>query len=640
MTALARLAPLAGFGLATVLALGVAYALSGWVERHNQRALAEALAAQDLDWVAHETDGLRARLSGMAPDETARLRALRVAGSVVAPGRIDEEMVVATTAMVLAPDFRIEVMRNLDEISVIGLMPAETDEAALLDRLAGIEAEMTVAEMLQTADHPAPEGWRAAVDFAVAALAVMPVSQLSVTPRRVEVHALVADPDQRDTLAGRLRDLAPAGLRLELDLVAPRPVIAPYALLFEIDAEGPRLNACAAETEGARNQLLRAARSAGVEEQLACGLGLGAPSPRWGDAGALAIAALAELGAGQLSIIDADILLTVPHDLPQSRLDRVVARLETALPDIFALQVEQQAPEDAEAPADAAERAFLATLSEDGALLVEGRLPDTRIRNAVNAFARARFGTGAVTLETRLDPEMAPGWSARALTGLEALAELHHGTLRMNADRLELTGVTGDPDAGAQIAGILAEGLGQGFDRVLRISYDEALDPATQAPTPDRCEQRVQAVLEEYSLTFAPGSADLDGESRAALDRIADVLVECGEMPFEVAGHTDSQGREATNMALSQARAEAVVNALMNRRVLVASMVPRGYGPSQPIADNATAEGREANRRIEFTLIRPEPEPEPIDPALEAELVFDIQEPGEDSLRPEPRPSR
>ncbi|MCC6000194.1 MAG: OmpA family protein [Pararhodobacter sp.] len=640
MTILGRLAPVAAFALALVSALGVAALLAGWVERHNERQIAQVMTAEELDWVSFSTDGLRATLWGMAPDEPARLRALRMAGTVVAPGRIDEEMVVATTSLVLTPDFRIEVMRNHDEISVIGLMPGETDEAALLDRLAAIESEMTVADMLQSANHPAPEGWRGAVDFAVSALAILPVAQLSVTPRQVEVHALVADAAQQAALSGQLRELAPADVRLVLDLTAPRPVIAPYALRFEIDEDSPRLSACAAETPAARGQLIRAARAAGAQGQVVCALGLGAPSPRWSDAGALAIAALADLGAGQLSIVDADILITVPHDLPQARLDRVVGRLETNLPDIFALRIEQFDPPSEDEPVAASGPTLRATLSEEGLLLIEGRLPDSRIRNAVNAYARARFGTGAVTLEARLDPDMAPGWSARALTGLEALAELHHGTLLMTADRLELTGTSGNPDAGTQIAGILAEGLGQSAEHVLRIEYDEALDPVAQAPTPERCEARVQEVLQEYSITFAPGSANLDAESREALDRIAAVLIECGELPLEVAGHTDSQGREATNLALSQSRAEAVVNALMTRRVLVASMEPRGYGAALPIADNATAEGREANRRIEITLIRPEPDPEPIDPALEELLEFEIQSVGDDTLRPEPRPAR
>ena len=57
----------------------------------------------------------------------------------------------------------------------------------------------------------------------------------------------------------------------------------------------------------------------------------------------------------------------------------------------------------------------------------------------------------------------------------------------------------------------------------------------------------------------------------------------------------------------SQDRAQAVLDALRNRRVLTASYRVKGYGEMQPIADNGTEEGREANRRIAFRLIRPEP---------------------------------
>ncbi len=72
---------------------------------------------------------------------------------------------------------------------------------------------------------------------------------------------------------------------------------------------------------------------------------------------------------------------------------------------------------------------------------------------------------------------------------------------------------------------------------------------------------------------------------------------------MEIAGHTDSQGGEQSNLALSQARAEAVLLGLQGRRVLVGALTAKGYGETRPIADNATEAGREANRRIEFTLL-------------------------------------
>jgi OOP family OmpA-OmpF porin len=91
------------------------------------------------------------------------------------------------------------------------------------------------------------------------------------------------------------------------------------------------------------------------------------------------------------------------------------------------------------------------------------------------------------------------------------------------------------------------------------------------------------------------------------MDEIAELLQLCGDIPLVIAGHTDSQGREEMNLQLSQDRAQAVADALRQRRVLTASYEVRGYGEEQPIASNDTEEGREANRRIEFKLRRPEP---------------------------------
>ena len=90
------------------------------------------------------------------------------------------------------------------------------------------------------------------------------------------------------------------------------------------------------------------------------------------------------------------------------------------------------------------------------------------------------------------------------------------------------------------------------------------------------------------------------------MDDISEILKRCGDIPLEIQGYTDSQGREAMNQALSQSRAESVLNELRARRVLTASFEAKGYGEERPIADNDTEAGREANRRIEFRLLRPD----------------------------------
>jgi OOP family OmpA-OmpF porin len=91
------------------------------------------------------------------------------------------------------------------------------------------------------------------------------------------------------------------------------------------------------------------------------------------------------------------------------------------------------------------------------------------------------------------------------------------------------------------------------------------------------------------------------------MDKIAELLKTCGKIRLEIQGHTDSQGREEMNLRLSQSRAQSVLNELRARRILTSSFSAKGYGESLPLQDNKTEEGREANRRIKFKLIRPEP---------------------------------
>ena len=68
-------------------------------------------------------------------------------------------------------------------------------------------------------------------------------------------------------------------------------------------------------------------------------------------------------------------------------------------------------------------------------------------------------------------------------------------------------------------------------------------------------------------------------------------------------GHTDDRGPRALNVRLSQARAEAVRKALIQRGIAAARLSAKGYGPNVPIGDNATDEGRQKNRRVQFTRI-------------------------------------
>ena len=109
--------------------------------------------------------------------------------------------------------------------------------------------------------------------------------------------------------------------------------------------------------------------------------------------------------------------------------------------------------------------------------------------------------------------------------------------------------------------------------------------------------------MAKSKITFAPGSANIEASARDTVDAIAAIMKDCSDVRMEIAGYTDSQGREEMNLSLSQNRAQAVLNALLTRRILTTNLTAQGYGEVDPIADNGSEAGREANRRIEFRLL-------------------------------------
>jgi outer membrane protein OmpA-like peptidoglycan-associated protein len=109
--------------------------------------------------------------------------------------------------------------------------------------------------------------------------------------------------------------------------------------------------------------------------------------------------------------------------------------------------------------------------------------------------------------------------------------------------------------------------------------------------------------LSGSDLHFPIGEATLADGDLPILDRIAELLLQRPTLTARVEGHTDSSGRDEVNLALSQARADAVRQALAERGVSAARIEAVGYGETRPIADNATRAGRDRNRRIELYLI-------------------------------------
>ncbi|MEP2641824.1 OmpA family protein [Roseobacter sp.] len=593
------------FVTAAVAALVAANASVQLVEDASEIGVRDALDTNALVWAEVEADGLRVMLSGTAPTEALRFRALTAAGTIVDAARVIDDMHVEAADAITPPTFSAEVLRNTAGLSIIGLIPQSTDRDAMVDGFADM-SHLPVTDLLETADYPAPAGWEDALDFAIDAIEDLPRAKVSVTAGQVHVTAITDDIAAKTALEAALIHDAPPDLQLTLDITAPRPVITPFTLRFVMNDAGPHFDACSADTEAAQQRIVAAAQAAGLDAPNACTIGMGVPSPYWAQAVETGIKALAELGAGSVTFSDADVTLVAVEGTDQKLFDRVTGELETGLPEVFALfPVLPKTPDPTSGPVE-----FLATLSPEGQVQLRGRLSDDKMRNAADSFARAKFGSNNVYTAARVVDGLPVDWSARVLTGIQALAFLHNGAVTVTPEAIKLSGKTGNQNARAAVAQFMVSKFGQDTTYDIDVVYVEALDPIAGLPTPQECEADIGAITAAAKITFEPGSATIDESALSTMDRIAEVVEHCGDIRLEVQGHTDSQGREEMNLSLSQARAESVLNELRARRVLTSAFLAKGYGETQPIAANDTEAGREANRRIEFRLIGP-PIPQP-----------------------------
>jgi outer membrane protein OmpA-like peptidoglycan-associated protein len=105
------------------------------------------------------------------------------------------------------------------------------------------------------------------------------------------------------------------------------------------------------------------------------------------------------------------------------------------------------------------------------------------------------------------------------------------------------------------------------------------------------------------NILFETGKSILTAGSYKELDRLLIIMNENAQMKIEISGHTDKTGSEPLNFKLSEARAKAVVEYLIEKGIDHSRLEFRGYGSLQPISDNTTSAGRAKNRRVEFKIL-------------------------------------
>ncbi len=239
-------------------------------------------------------------------------------------------------------------------------------------------------------------------------------------------------------------------------------------------------------------------------------------------------------------------------------------------------------------PVPPADYAFAASKAAGSAVTLAGDLPAAP---AIQYFAT--IAGGADVSGVAIEPGAPDGFLLSAEAGLRALTLLESGDLAYNGGSWTLAGRAADAQQRAS-----AEALVAALPDGAAWSVDIGLPPAL-----DHCREVVAALAARNEILFNSGSAVLAESSGPVLDELAADLALCPEGLVYVEGHTDSDGAEDLNLALSVSRAEAVVDALVARGVSADRLYAAGYGESLPVGSNETADGKRQNRRIAFTIV-------------------------------------
>ncbi|MBL4806217.1 MAG: OmpA family protein [Rhodobacteraceae bacterium] len=588
--------------LGTLMAWGIAVRTINWVETAQAAELEQSMYAAGIDWLVYEPDGFLMTISGEALDARQHERALQIAGMIVDNGLID--ITTVAEPVVIAAELSkpmVEIMRNGNEIVLIGRLPQGAGRAALDRGLAAMSNTPSVVDITETLTGELPEGWHSALGFAVKILPQTERAIITVTPGQVVVDTVAGSATWQEGLNELLENMRPSDVSLLISIAAPRPVISPYR--FSLDPSSPDAAICSAQDEVEVRQIANLLRQLNLPE-IDCEIGIGAPSTEWGRVVKSSLETLAQIG-GSLEISDSDIRFTTPVDVDPEELVLAIETLSDNLPEVFSLHsVIPDAPLTEEEIAAIVPAEFNAALSNDGIVTLSGALKDALTRDVVVRYAEAKFGYNLVESDFSDQAVLPDGWQTRVFASVEALSLLESGQLAMTPDTFTLTGVASFETPEDEISKLLKAALGGQAVFELDLAYEPRDEAAKNALDPRICAARVTTILGDNQISFAPSSAVIEESSKPTIEAIAAILTNCRSAEFEIGGHTDSQGREEMNRSLSQSRADAVLDAMLAQNLLLGTVTAVGYGESEPIADNQTEEGRAENRRIAIILLR------------------------------------
>jgi OOP family OmpA-OmpF porin len=397
-----------------------------------------------------------------------------------------------------------------------------------------------------------------------------------------------ADAFSEDGRRGAVASVAAVpGVRLVNDETQLVPEAKPFVWSAERDVVRVTLGG-SAPLPATKGRMLEAARAAlgGVEVVDQMNLSRGAP-PRFDNAALLLLDQIGKLKDGKITISDTKVSLAgMARELGGRE---AIATALKNLPEGFSV-----AANEIKAPP------YIFQAYKDPVavtLTLTGYVPDNNVHTALAAAAGRKFFNEKVVDNIKASLGAPSGFANAVGPALGALSRLSTGTLVVSDREVKLSGDAFYDAAAAQIRAGLKD-----FPQGWQFKADISVKPASAPVDSTVCQQLFSGLLAKGKIRFDSGRATIDPDSAGLLDRLIETALRCPSTNIEIAGHTDADGEDGFNQALSEKRAQAVTDFLVKAGLPAERFTAMGYGSTQPVASNDTEEGKAQNRRIDFVV--------------------------------------
>lgn len=577
-------------GLAAVVCLSALaiWFTAGSIEADLQSRTVSALRT-DHAWAQVLIKGRDLTLTGLAPDEGSRKDALSIARNVYGVRDVSD-------ASVLLPEekpYRLSAEKTPDGIVLSGFVPNEAARAEIISTLTGLLPGIALSDQMNLA-RGAPTGLVSLAGYGMSVFSRFSTGSMTITDRTMQITGQALNPDDHEAAIAALSLVPPSAGIVNSVEITPAAAIGEYSWSGTKAAEGIVVSGYVPDKES-REAIMALAGSTGGDRgaddrmQFATGVPDGVD---WMAAAETALSALGKMTAGTVTITGSR--LDVSGEASDVEAFRgIQTLLSSRLPGGLVLGTTDIGL------AHGAAYAWTARLS--GAKLVLGGLVSSEaFHTELLELVRLKFGSIELEDATEVAPGAPQGFEAAALTALQGLSRLDEAEVGIGDGVVSIRGSALNEAGAGEVARLLAEDLPEGFAGEAQVSSGKS---GGAQLTAEACQAELNRLTASNIIRFETGEATIQDHSHGFLDRIARIAQHCGEARLEISGHTDSDGSEADNLALSDRRARAVVDFMTAAGIAADRLVAVGHGEGRPLASNETDEGKATNRRIEFRVI-------------------------------------